>query len=91
MELGVDGGASWPVFSPDGKRIAAFTRNTTRIWNSNTGDQVVSLELADPAIAPARFSPDGWELITLSYGQARIWNVTADLSRVVPRRASRAY
>ena len=84
MELSVDGGASWPVFSPDGQRIAAFTRNTTRIWNTNTGDQVVSLELPDHAIAPARFSPDGRELITQSFGQARIWDVTGDMtSRVL--------
>lgn len=74
----VDGGGSWPVFSPDGQRVAASAGKTTRVWNTNTGEQVVSLDLPGEAIGPSRFSSDGRELITVSYSQARVWDATGD-------------
>jgi WD40 repeat protein len=83
------GGASWPAFSNDGQRLAAFTHNTTRIWDANAGEQVVTLESPD-VIAPARFSADGRELITLSFDRARIWDATDDVTSRVLYRAEPA-
>ncbi len=90
LELEGDGGASWPVFSPDGQRVAAFVRNTTSIWNANVGDQVVIFERPDRAIAPASFSPDGRQLITLSFASAGIWDATGDAAFRVLHRAEAA-
>src|SRR4030042_320325 len=60
LEVGEDGVMS-VAFSPDGKRIAACGRSKAlvRIWDTERGDEVITLRLPGVPWASGHFSPDG--------------------------------
>lgn len=61
------------AFSPDGSRLASSSKDgTIRIWNPESGVQVLQLQVND--IAEIAWSPDGKSLAALDYGGVlRIW------------------
>jgi WD40 repeat protein len=67
----------FPAFSPDGTRVfTAMEDNSGKIWDSNSGDELVSLEGHTQYIKHANFSSDGRFIITGSLDKtARIWEV----------------
>ncbi len=92
LEWEVDGGASWPVFSPDGQRVAAFMRNTTRIWNASVGDQVVILKRLTALLHRQVSRPmDGKSSQFLTPRSDLGRNRRCCVSRVAPRRGSWAW
>ncbi|MGD8753658.1 MAG: hypothetical protein PVG14_19675, partial [Anaerolineales bacterium] len=65
------------TWSPDGRRIASVSSDgTTRVWDAETGDEL--LTLSTPAIyAPfARWSPDGkYVAVAMETSPTEIWRV----------------
>jgi len=59
------------VFSPNGKRIAAADRmgNTLRMWDAETGREVLTTYLPGPSLNSIAFSPDG-NTLAVSHGNA---------------------
>lgn len=73
-------------FNPDGTRvtISAHGRNTTGVWDTQTGLRACSLEGHQADITMAKFSPDGRSIVTSSTdGTARIWDAATGHPRFV--------
>ena len=70
-----NGSVGSAVFSPDGQKLAtACDDKTARIWNAQTGQELLRLE-HDDGVNAAAFSPDGRKLATASSDYtARIWD-----------------
>ena len=66
------------AFSGDGKRLVTASRdNTARIWDVESGKEIVVLKGHTGPVTTASFSDDGKRVVTGSYdGTARIWDVT---------------
>ncbi|MBX7257293.1 MAG: protein kinase [Candidatus Hydrogenedentes bacterium] len=64
------------TFSPDSKRvITASYDSTARIWDINTGKELLCLEGHRDQVSSARFSPDGETIATASWdGDMRFWS-----------------
>lgn len=66
------------AFSPDGKQIvtASFDFDGhVRIWNAETGKEILSLECPSPVYSAA-FSPDGKRIVSAGLDQiVRIWDI----------------
>ncbi len=64
-------------FSPNGKLLAAgFDDAKVRIWNVETGEEVLVLRGHESNVVSVAFSPDGTQIATGSLDStARIWNV----------------
>lgn len=82
-----DGDLVGATFSPDGERIATFTKTgSVRVWNLPAGAPVEAAPMVHTAKAvSAAFSPDGQRLVTASADHtARVWNVAtgAELARL---------
>jgi WD40 repeat protein len=63
-------------FSPDGKRIATASADTTaRIWDASTGKELRVLRGHTGSVTSARFSPNGRLVVTASKDHTvRVWN-----------------
>ena len=62
------------VFSPNGEHIAAAARDeSARVWNSATGDQIMSLHHGGsyPALA---YSPNGRRIASISRSVIKLWD-----------------
>lgn len=75
-------------FSPDGKRLATTSgdsnSSSAKIWNVETGAEIVSLQGHTARVRAIDFSPDGKTIATGSRdGTVRIWNAEngAELSQ----------
>ncbi len=68
--------ATWPVFSPDNRLVAAIRRaHEVRVWDANSGAVVNGLGGPDVEITDLSFSPDGRYLVGAAGGSAWIWDV----------------
>jgi hypothetical protein len=64
------------AFSPDGKRIASGSMDkTVRVWDAQTGQQVLSLTGHTNGVSSMAFSPDGKRIASGSGDQTvRVWD-----------------
>ncbi len=64
------------VFSPDGQFILTASQDTTaKIWDSQTGQCLLTLEGHSERIDNAQFSPDGKQVLTASWDNSiKIWD-----------------
>jgi WD40 repeat protein/transcriptional regulator with XRE-family HTH domain len=75
-----DGGSG--IFSPDGKWLAALSLsaasgNAVKLWNANTGQELLTMVGHTAWVAGLAFSPDGKRLASTSLdGTVRIWSLT---------------
>jgi WD40 repeat protein len=63
-------------FSPDGSRIITGCEgNVEKVWDTETGQELLTLKGHTAAIRCARYSPDGTRILTSSWdGTIRIWD-----------------
>lgn len=68
-----------PVFSPDGKRLAAYSRShAIRVWDADSGEEIGVLQGHKDFIAKMVFSTDGNWLATASQdAQIKLWNLAS--------------
>jgi len=68
----------WSVaFSPDGQRIVTASQDgTTKVWEVNSGKELLTLHYASLFLPKVAFSPDGQRILTTS-ADAKIWNATS--------------
>ena len=63
-------------FSPDGRRVLTVSGAAARVWDPETGQDLVEPMRHDSNVLTAAFSPDGQRIATGSDdATARIWNV----------------
>jgi WD40 repeat protein len=65
------------AFSPDGRLIVtASSDHTARVWNADTGQEIVCLHAHNQRVNSAAFSPDGRKIVSASSDHtARVWDV----------------
>jgi WD40 repeat protein len=68
------------AFSPDGRRLAGITRDLVKLWDAETGQEVLTLRGApqrhyDPGFNPRLlFSPDGRRLVATNWDESiSVW------------------
>jgi WD40 repeat protein len=65
-----------PAFSPDGAIVVASFSDRVILWDTQTGEELISLPVGAPA--GAAFSPDGRILATFTQkGEVQLWGVEA--------------
>ena len=62
------------AFSPDGKLIATKNYDTAKIWNAQTGKQLLTLEKHTEEIDSIVFSPNGQQLAIASGEEVLMWD-----------------
>jgi WD40 repeat protein len=74
-----DGGPG--IFSPDGKQLAALSLSTAsgnavKLWDANTGQELLTMAGHTDWLAGLAFSPDGKRLASTSLdGTVRVWSL----------------
>jgi WD40 repeat protein/serine/threonine protein kinase len=67
-------GGNSAAFSPDGKRIVTAGDNVARVYDAESGAELVRLEGHTGTVVRAAFSPDGARIVTASNDHtARVW------------------
>ena len=69
--------ATW---SPDGRRIAIGRGKTLKVWDAETGSEVLTLSGHSDWVLSASYSPDGMGIVTASSdGTAKVWDLDPTL------------
>jgi WD40 repeat protein/tRNA A-37 threonylcarbamoyl transferase component Bud32 len=65
------------AFSPDGRRIVTSgPHGTAKVWEANSGKELLTLHRHELGVCSATFSPDGQQIVTASCdGRVKIWDV----------------
>jgi len=83
-----NGGASWVVFSSDGKKIATTTHKTVQVWSAVTGEAFTPALPFDATFSeqpPVTFSSDSQRLIASGPDEtARVWDAESGLLVLPP-------
>jgi WD40 repeat protein/serine/threonine protein kinase len=66
-----EGGWDRVIFSPDGKRLAAPSREEIKLWDTQTGQVIQSFKGGNGWLA---FSPDGKRLAASSREETKLWD-----------------
>jgi WD40 repeat protein len=65
------------AFSPDSSRLASGAIDgTVKLWNSETGDELLSLKGHTDRVWNVAFSPNGRQLASAGGGVAKIWDIS---------------
>ena len=89
--------ASMGIFSPDGKWLAAVSLstasgNTLKLWDANTGQELLTLAGHTGWLSGLAFSPDGKRLASTSLdGTVRIWSLSPGQETVAVSTAPAGY
>jgi WD40 repeat protein len=67
------GAGGMPVFSPDGRLLAAASPRDSRVWELATGRVITDLPIN--SLDPAAFSPDGRRLAAVNGERIAVWDV----------------
>jgi len=71
LTIGGDQSVVSPVFSPDGRTLAACDRGRVRLWHAATGQELLTLDAGGTGLGLA-FSADGRGLTALVGPQRRV-------------------
>jgi WD40 repeat protein len=77
------GGTRTVTFSPDCKRLAAWTKGTLRLWDPATGLMLKVLGEGADTVRGLAFSPDGRRLVVDGF-PPQMWNVQSGESMSLP-------
>ncbi len=62
-------------FSPDGKNIVTGCLDAMKVWDAQTGHELLAVKGAANGISSFSFSPDGTRIVTGSWdGAAKVWD-----------------
>jgi WD40 repeat protein len=68
-------GLAHVTFSPDGERLATSDGRTVRLWNADTGREILSLPRLEGLVTRIAYSPDGSRLAAASLdGSVKVWD-----------------
>lgn len=71
IDLPLEENASSPVFSPDGRTLAAISRRHTTLWNTTSGELMLNIYNSEPS-SMADWSPDNKLLAVISAHGTRL-------------------
>jgi WD40 repeat protein len=77
LKIEIPGYFSSPVFSPNGKTLAAaFDNNRIIFWDVESGNDILRLTTQHIyPISKLQFSPDGTQIASLGNGELFVWNL----------------
>jgi WD40 repeat protein len=65
----------WGVaFSPDGRRIVTAGGESIKLWDAQTGQEIITLTLGIDTLTSVGFSPDGQQIVASAWDGVRVWN-----------------
>jgi WD40 repeat protein len=68
------------MFSPDGRQVATVSSESMRVWDCETGHQLLTLSDSAGLVTGGAFSPDGRQIaISAADGSVRLWDPSGRL------------
>jgi WD40 repeat protein len=65
-------------FSPDGKRIVSGGYKTVKVWDAQTGQEMLTLKGHSGGVMSVRFSPDGKRVVSGGEDStAKVWDISS--------------
>jgi WD40 repeat protein len=91
LELLTLKGTGGMAFSPDGARLATYSKDVSdgavKVWDAGTGQELLALKGHTAQVLSAAFSPDGAHLITGSRDHTvKVWDVRTGLDPLTLKR-----